>query len=208
MSSSKNVQKKSLTILMPEGLVTAPVLNVVNDLVAKFAVQIYVSTAQNLRLLNVKDEDEEVIKKALLEVGAVFKGPGKFPLAKVCVGKDYCNLGIIDTFSFSREITKKFGARTGVKPKFKIAVSGCPASCSNIHNTDIGICATRSGYDVYVGGKGGPVPKNGRRIAKGVDEDYVLDVIEKVVDFHDQNTTKKQRMSKLLDLPGFPYPAI
>jgi hypothetical protein len=33
-------------------------------------------------------------------------------------------------------------------------------------------------------------------------------MIEKVVDFHDQNTAKKQRFAKLIDMPGFPYPAV
>lgn len=208
MTSSTKVQKKSITILIPEGLVPASILNTVNELVGKYGLQIYLSTAQNLRILNFKEEDEETIKNALLEVGAVFKGPGKFPLPKVCVGKNYCKLGIVDTFALSKTITAKFGGRTGVKPKFKIAVSGCPASCANSHSTDIGIKATRSGYEIYVGGKGGAVPRNGRRIAKGVDDSQVLEVIERVVDFHDKNTTKKQRMSKLIDLPDFPYPEV
>jgi len=208
MNSPKNELQKSLTILIPEGLVPAAVFNAINELVEKYALQIYLSTAQNLRILNIKAQDEEAIKKTLLQAGAEFKGPGKFPLPKVCVGQDYCNLGMVDTFALSRKITAKFGARTGVKPKFKIAVSGCPASCANSMSTDIGIKATRAGYEVYAGGKGGTLPKIGRRIAKGVDEAEVLEIIEKVVDFHDQNTSKKQRLAKLIDLPGFPYPAV
>nr|MBF0220971.1 nitrite reductase [Desulfobulbaceae bacterium] len=208
MTSAANVQKKSMTILIPEGLVPLATLNAVNDLVEKYGLQVYLSTAQNLRILNFKDEDEEAIKKALASVGAVFKGPGKFPLPRVCVGENYCKLGVVDTFALSKKITAKFGGRTGVKPKFKIAVSGCPASCAGTHTTDIGVKATRSGYEIYVGGKGGAIPRTGRRIAKGADEFKVLEVIERVVDFHDQHTTKKQRMSKVIDLPDFPYPEV
>ena len=208
MTSSKNVQKKSITVLIPQGLVPASIFNTVNELVDKYGLQVYLSTAQNLRILNFKDEEEELIKTALLNVGAEFKGPGKFPLPKVCVGKGYCKLGLIDTFDLSKKITEKFGSRTNVKPKFKIAVSGCPASCSNVHSTDIGVKATRSGYEVYVGGKGGALPKNGRRIAKGADEALVIEIIEKVVDFHDKNTPKKLRISKLIDAAEFPYPEV
>lgn len=208
MLGPKIEQKKSLTILISEGLVPTVILKSLNELVEKYALQVYLSTAQNLRILNIKDENEEEIKKTLLQAGAEFKGPGKFPLPKVCVGQDYCNLGMADTFAFSRKINEKFGARTGVKPKFKIAVSGCPASCANSMSTDIGIKATRAGYEVYVGGKGGASPKNGRRIAKGADEAQVLEIIEKIADFHDKNTSKKQRMAKLIDAIGFPYPGV
>jgi dissimilatory sulfite reductase (desulfoviridin) alpha/beta subunit len=207
MISLGNELKKSLTVLIPHGLVPAAILNTINGLVEKYSLQIYLSTAQNLRLLNIKAEDEEAIKKALSQAGAEFKGPGKFPLAKVCVGLGYCKLGIVDTFALSKKITEKFGVRTGVKPKFKIAISGCPACCANSINTDIGIKATQMGYELFVGGKGGALPRNGRRIAKGVNESQLFDMIEKVVDFHDQNTAKKQRFAKLIDMPGFPYPA-
>lgn len=200
--------KKSLTVLIPEGLVPAAILSAVAGLVEKYGLQIYLSTAQNLRLLDVQDEDEADVRAALLKAGAVFKGPGKFPLAKVCVGEGYCNLAIVDTFALSRKIRATFGARTNVKPKCKIAISGCPASCANSLGVDIGIKATRNGYEVFVGGKGGGFPRVGRRIAKGIDESQVLEMIGKLVDFHDQNTTKKSRMSKLIDAPGFPYPQV
>ena len=208
MTSLKNEQKLSFTVLVPEGLVPFDILSKVSELVEKYSLQIYLSTTQNIRILNIKEKNIEEIKEALLQVGAEFKAPGKFPLPKVCVGRDYCKLGIVDTFALSQKITRKFGSRTAVKPKFKIAVSGCPASCANSINTDIGIKATRSGYEIYVGGKGGASPKIGRRIAKGVDEEQVIEIIDKVVGFDDQNTLKKQRMSKLIDEPGFPYSGV
>jgi len=208
MSKSEQMLKKSLTLLIREGLVPSAVLKTLGELAEQYALQIYLSTAQNLRILDVKAEDEEAIKKALLEVGAEFKGPGKFPSARVCVGLGYCTLGITDTFALSKIISEKFGARTDVKPKFKIAISGCPACCANSMNTDIGIKATKVGYDLYVGGKGGTSPRSGKRIAKGVGEAQLLEIIEKVVDFHESNTVKKQRFAKLIDLPDFPYPAV
>jgi len=197
--------KKSLTILIPEGVVATPILNTVTELVRQYDLGLYLSTAQNLRLLDIREEDEAPIKAALAGVGAELKGPGKFPLPKICVGSDYCTLGLIDTMGLSRKILALFREASPVKPKFKIAISGCPAACSDALLADIGIKATRNGLEVYAGGKGGPFPKVGRRITKDADEATVLDLIKRLVAFHTEKTEKKQRFAKLMNEPDFPF---
>jgi NAD(P)H-nitrite reductase large subunit len=92
-----------------------------------------------------------------------------------------------------------------MKPKIKIAISGCPASCSNVLTTDIGIKATRSGYEIHVGGKGGAHPTVGKRIATGIDEGKVLEMIGRLLDLHDKKAGTKMRMAKLLSDPEFPF---
>ncbi len=208
MTNETPSTQKSLTILIPEGVVPGLLLNTVNDLVQQYGLGLYLSTLQNLRLLDIREEDEPKIREALAAVGAELKGPGKFPLPKICVGGRYCNLGLIDTMALSRKILATFKDKGPVKPKFKIAISGCPAVCSDALLSDIGIKATRTGLEVYAGGKGGPFPKIGRRIAKGADEGTVLGIIERLVAFHAEKTDKKQRFAKLLDEPDFPYPEV
>lgn len=200
--------KKSLTILIPEGVVATPILNTVTELVRQYGLGLYLSTVQNLRLLDIREEDEPKIREALASVGAELKGPGKFPLPKICVGRSYCNLGLIDTMELSRKILAAFKDKGPVKPKFKISISGCPAVCSDALLADIGIKATRTGLEVYAGGKGGPFPKIGRRIAKGADDEMALSIIERLVTFHAAKTEKKQRFAKMMDEPDFPFPEV
>lgn len=204
MNAMEKSLAKSLTVLVPDGLVAGAIFNKIHELVAKYGLAIYLSTMQNIRLLNISDQDEAAIKAELTAAGAELKGPGRFPLARVCVGSAYCTLGLVDTFALSRKLRQKFQGRMA-KPKYKIAIAGCPASCSNALITDIGIKATRGGYEVYAGGKGGASPKVGLRIAKGLDEAKVLEVVEALVNFHEQKTEKKQRMSKLVSEPDFPF---
>lgn len=195
----------SLTILLPAGRVPHALLSKVNELARQYQLEIYCSTAQNMRLLGIKEEDVAEIKSQLAAVGAQFKGPGKFPIPRVCIGDVDCKMGKTDPAKLSSLIIDRFQGRTNVKPKFKIAVSGCTFSCSGATLTDIGIVGTPKGYDIYVGGKGGPFPKAGRRIVRGADEQQVLSVIEQLVDYHDAKTGKKQRMSKLLEEADFPF---
>lgn len=197
--------KTSITVLLPAGRLPLEIMSEAGKLASKYNLRIYLSTLQNLRLTDVALTDVGDIKKALLDMGAEFKAPGKFPLPRVCVGRDHCNLGVIDTEALSKQILTHFSDREHTKAKFKIAIAGCTMCCSNIKTTDIGIMATRDGLEMFVGGKGGPFPKVGRRIGRKMNNESVLKVLGQLVAFHDQKTEKKQRMHKLISDPDFPF---
>jgi dissimilatory sulfite reductase (desulfoviridin) alpha/beta subunit len=200
-------KKNNITIMLKAGRLPIKILDKVQELMHKYNLEFYFSTAQNLRLLNINEEDKEDVKAELVAAGAEIRKKGRFPIPRICVGRPYCNFGLCDTRAISEKILDHFQGRT-VKAKIKIAVSACPANCANAVATDIGIFATKGGLHIYAGGKGGPRPKAGRRIAKNVDEDAIIPIIEKLVDFHTAKTKKKQRMAKLLSDPEFPYPEV
>jgi NAD(P)H-nitrite reductase large subunit len=203
--SENNPNWKSITVLLGAGRLPLPLLDAVAELMRDYRFELYLSTAQNLRLIKVREEDVEAIKIRLAGAGAEFKVPGKFPLPKVCVGLSHCTTGIGDTERLSRLILERFGHRTELKPKLKIAIAGCPLSCSGALFADIGVIATRQGWEIYAGGKGGPKPQAGRRIIRQAGEEQVVEVIGKLVDFHQLKTGTKQRLRKLLDDPEFPF---
>ncbi|KJR98451.1 MAG: nitrite reductase [Desulfobulbaceae bacterium BRH_c16a] len=201
-------KKTNITVLLQAGRLPLDIMAEARTLAEKHDLGIYLTTMQNLRLTGVPEKVLEEVKSSLAALGADFKGPGKFPIPRVCVGMGHCNLGIIDTEAFSTTIVEKFGERKHTKAKFKIAVAGCTMCCPGVKTSDIGIMATRNGYEVFVGGKGGPYPKIGRRIAKKVTESEVMDIMAVLVEFHDRKTEKKQRFHKLLDDPEFPFKEI
>ena len=197
---------KHATILFAGGIIEPAKMNAINAIATQYNLTLYLTTAQNLRLLGATEENIDSIKKELLELNLKLKAPGIFPLPKVCVAMPFCNLGLIDTFSLSDKILARYGERKEVKPKYKISISGCPASCAGSKLADIGIVATRSGFDLYVGGKGGPLPKIGKKVAKGLSEDKIIDAVGKLADYHAAQTPSKLRMFKLLDDQEFPFP--
>ncbi len=194
----------SLTVLLPAGRLPLDVMETAQQLALKHGFGIYLSTAQNLRLVEVPKSDVDTVKMTLNELGVNFKSPDKFPIPRICVGKGHCDLGITDTEELSQKILDKFSGQKKTKAKLKIAISGCACCCSNPKTTDIGIISTRNGYQLFAGGKGGLSPKVGRRVAKNADDNKILEYIDILVDYHDKNTKKKQRMYKLLDAPDFP----
>lgn len=205
MSQHKSV---NITVLLVAGRLPLDIMAEANRLAEEHGFSIYFSTAQNLRLIDVPEMAADDVKSALAALGADFKGPGKFPIPRVCIGEGHCKLGVMDPEELSRTILRRFAGREKTKAKFKIAISACTMCCSAARTTDIGIMATRDGYDLYAGGKGGPYPKVGRRIAARVGEDELIAAIEELVEFHDLKTAKKQRIYKLLADPEFPFPEV
>lgn len=198
-------KKVSIVVLVPAGHLSLEIMAAAHRLAEKHSLGVYLSVLQNLRLTDVPPGVVDEIKAELTALGAKFKGPGQFPLPRVCIGMNHCNLGIVDTEALNQKILEKFATRAKTKAKFKIAIAGCTMCCSGVKTTDIGIMATRGGYELFAGGKGGPFPKVGRRIEKNATEERVLEVISTLVEFHDQKTEKKQRMYKLLSDTEFPF---
>lgn len=202
MTTGKTVD---ITVLLTAGRLPLEVMSAAHTLAGKYSCGVYLSTLQNLRMTGVPESAEEEVRRELSRLGAEFKASGKVPIPRVCIGRGDCKLGIIDTEEISKKIIESLSDRKSFKGKIKIAVSACAMCCSGGKTTDIGVVATRNGYDVYSGGKGGTSPKVGRRIAKSVDEGELLDTIRTLVVFHDQKTQKKQRMFKLHADSDFPY---
>ena len=195
----------SITVLLPAGRLPIDLMKAIQELATKYSFGIYCSLMQNIRLINVPEDAAEQVKNELALLGATFKGPGKFPLPRICIGKPHCSFGLVDTEKLSNELLARFENREKTKAKFKIAIAGCTVGCSWAKNTDISIMASRVGYSVYAGGKGGMVPRAGIRIIKKATEQEVLDIVQQLVDFHDLKTKTKQRMSKLINEPDFPF---
>ena len=199
-------KKESITVLLPGGRLPLDIMEAALRAARKHNLGIYLSTLQNLRLLDVPASARDEIMAALTALNAEFKAPGKFPVPRVCVGQGHCKLGLIDTEGLSRRILEHFSSRETTKGKLKIAIAACILGCPGIGTSDIGIVATPGGYDIYAGGKGGTTPKISRRIRRGLDEGEVIRTLEVLIDFHDRKTISKQRMAKLMDDPDFPYP--
>lgn len=201
----KNDTDRSLTILLPAGRLPLEIMVTAQTLASRYCLGIYLSTMQNLRLVDIPEAVVAEVREELIKVGAEFKGPDTFPIPRVCIGRNYCNMGIIDTEALSRKILEAFAERKKTKAKLKLAIAGCTLCCSGIKNADIGIMATREGLAIFVGGKGGSSPRVGKRIAQMADERRVIEILTELINFHDLKTTTKQRMYALLNDPEFPF---
>ena len=174
---------------------------------------VHATTRQGLEVPFIRFEDiarvEEEVEAADIYVGA--SGP-RMRTTTCCPGNNWCKVGLVNTFTLFDRIEKELNIQCGMNlpHKFKIAISGCPNTCTRPQTSEIGIHGQvdtssgekRIGYAVYVGGCGGRTPHTGFKLDKVFTEDEVLSLIERVVTFYKKNAKPRQRLALLIKEKG------
>ena len=123
----------------------------------------------------------------------------------VCPGNNWCKFGLINTFALSDKMEKELGIECGLDlpSKFKIVISGCPNCCTRVQQSEIGVHGVAAGnHAIYLGGCGGRVPHTGFKLNKVFNENEVLQIIGKAVNFFKANGKSKQRLALLIEEIG------
>lgn len=188
----------TVTVILPSGELPIEWMKVATEVAEKYNLKIYFSLAQNLRLIGVKEEDIEAVKAPFAALGAQFKTKGKIHKPRMCTGKRYCNMGHIDTDALSAKIMARYGSEM-VGTKVKLSIAGCGNCCSNPKKSDIGMLASAKGINIYLGGQMGRNPSDGVLAVKNTDDDKVLEVIGRVVEFYQGLEGKKMRLCRHLE---------
>ncbi len=196
---------------MPYGVFKKEHLKKLADISEKYAQGfVHTTTRQGIEIPFIRYEDiphvELELKASGVETGT--SGP-RLRTTTCCPGNNWCKSGLIDTFSLYDRIEKETGIRCGLDlpHKFKIAISGCPNSCSRPQQSEIGIHGSvdvtsgekRIGYALYLGGCAGRTPRIGFKLEGLFREDQVLRIIVNVVKFFKGNAKPKQRLALLIE---------
>ncbi len=202
------IQKNGLyaiTLEFVSGSVGAPFLDTINTLVKEENAKIHLTTSQKIMLLDLTEESAKKAVKRLDALGTDYKFPKQVYQPRVCVGSAYCKLGLTDTLRFGERIYENF-AHVDIPYKLKTGVSGCRASCAHSTLADIGFIGRKSGYTVFVGGKSGINPKQGQLLAKSVNEDNALQIMENIIKLYCkkfEHGKKRQRVFHIIEKMGF-----
>ncbi len=120
---------------------------------------------------------------------------------KFCPGKALCTLGLQDTIGIAERLKKFEGLK--LPSKMKIAVSGCPNSCTEPAFRDIGLMGTKDGFTVFVGGSAGMKPRIGWKLAEKIKPDEAVKLVERIIEFYKGNAKKGQRLGDFIESIGF-----
>lgn len=187
---------------IPAGLISSDQLRKLADIADKYNVNaIKITAAQRIALVGLKEEDidnawEDLGMKPGAAIGLCVRS------IKTCPGTAFCKRGFRDSVSIGLKLDDRYHGMN-LPNKLKIGVSGCPNSCSDNHTRDIGLMGMPKGWAVFVGGKGGNVPRLGDKLAINIPDDKVLDVVDEIVNIYSSNATSKERLGSYIDRIGF-----
>jgi NAD(P)H-nitrite reductase large subunit len=187
---------------VPAGIISSEQLRKLADVADKYNAQaIKITAAQRIALVGLEEKD---IDSAWQDLG--MKPGAAIGLCvrsiKTCPGTTFCKRGFRNSVDIGLKLDNRYHGMD-LPNKLKMGVSGCPNSCADNHTRDIGLMGTPKGWTVFVGGKGGTVPRIGDRLAMGISDDKVLDLVDDVVNFYASNATGKERLGAYIDRIGF-----
>ncbi len=174
---------------------------------------VHITVRQGIEVPFIKFADipkvQQEVEAAGIQLGT--SGP-RLRATTTCPGNNWCKRGLVDTFSLFKRIENEVGIQCGLDlpHKFKIAISGCPNTCTRSQNSEIGVHGQvdtlhpdkRIGFVVYLGGCGGRIPRDGFKLDRILTEEEVLSVIKKVVSFFKENAKPRQRLALLIEEKG------
>jgi NAD(P)H-nitrite reductase large subunit len=185
---------------IPGGIVYPETLRKIADIAEKYgAAALKITSAQRIAIVGLKEEDLDAAWGELnLKPGAAIGLCVRS--VKICPGTTFCKRGKQDAVGLGLKLDEKYHGMQ-LPSKFKMAVSGCPNSCSEPAIKDIGLMGTAKGFTLSVGGSAGPRPRLGNVVAKDLTEEQALDLVEKIINFY-KGYKKPRRIGEVIDEIG------
>lgn len=202
-----NMQKDgsySVVPRIPGGEITPAKLLVIAQVAQDFNLYTKITGGQRIDLFGARLEQLPAIWGRLVEAG--FESGHAYGKSlrtvKSCVGSTWCRYGVQDSVGMAVRLELRYrGLRA--PHKFKLGVSGCARECAEARGKDVGVIATETGWNVYVGGNGGFTPRHAVLLAENLDDDALLTTIDRFLMYYISTADRLQRTAPWFeDLEG------
>ena len=192
-----NIQRNgsySVVPRVPGGDITPQQLILIGEIARDFDLYTKITGGQRIDMFGARVEQLPEIWRRLVE-GGMESGHayGKsLRTVKSCVGSDWCRYGQQDSVQMAINLELRYrGLRA--PHKFKMGVSGCARECAEARSKDVGVIATETGWNLYVGGNGGMTPRHAELLAGDLDDETLVRYIDRFLMFYIRTADRLQR---------------
>ncbi|MFJ7209011.1 nitrite reductase large subunit NirB [Streptomyces sp. NPDC098789] len=201
-----NLQKDGTYSVVPRvagGEITADQVIAIGEVARDYGLYTKITGAQRIGLFGARAEQLPDIWRRLggagFESGQAY---GKSLRAvKSCVGARFCRFGQGDSIQLAIDLELRYrGLRT--PHKFKGGVSGCVRECAEARGKDIGIIATSKGWNLYVGGNGGAVPRHADLLAADLATGELFALIDRFLMYYVRTGERLERTAAWVERLG------
>ncbi len=192
-----NIQKNgsySIVPRVPGGDITPEQLILIGEIARDFNLYTKITGGQRIDMFGARVDQLPKIWRRLVD-GGMESGHayGKsLRTVKSCVGSDWCRYGQQDSVQMAIDLELRYrGLRA--PHKIKMGVSGCARECAEARGKDVGVIATETGWNLYVGGNGGMTPKHAQLLAGDLDDETLVRYIDRFLMFYIRTADRLQR---------------
>ncbi|MBA0127958.1 nitrite reductase large subunit [Haloechinothrix sp. YIM 98757] len=185
---------------VPGGEITPEKLIAIGEIAREFDLYTKITGGQRIDMFGATVDELPRIWRRLVDAG--FESGHAYGKAlrtvKSCVGWTWCRYGVQDSVGMAVELELRYrGLRS--PHKLKAAVSGCARECAEAQSKDFGVIATERGWNLYVGGNGGALPRHADLLASDVDSETLVRLIDRFVMFYIRTADRLQRTARWLE---------
>ncbi|PRB65242.1 nitrite reductase (NAD(P)H) [Microbacterium sp. MYb45] len=192
-----NMQKDgtySVVPRMPGGEVTPAGLIAIGNIAEDYGLYTKITGGQRIDMFGARLEQLPQIWQRLVDAG--FESGQAYGKAlrtvKSCVGSTWCRYGVLDAVGMAVRLELRYrGLRA--PHKLKVGVSGCARECAEARSKDVGVIATESGWNMYVGGNGGFSPRHAELLAADLDDEGLIRAIDRFFMYYIRTADRLQR---------------
>ena len=185
---------------VPGGDITPEQLILIGEIARDFGLYTKITGGQRIDMFGATVDQLPQIWARLVE-GGMESGHayGKaLRTVKSCVGTDWCRYGQQDSVQMAIDLELRYrGLRS--PHKLKMGVSGCARECAEARGKDVGVIATESGWNLYVGGNGGMTPKHAQLLASDLDDKTLVRYIDRFLMYYIRTADRLQRTAPWIE---------
>ncbi len=185
---------------IPGGEITPGQLIALGEIARDFSLYTKITGGQRIDLFGAQLHQLPLIWRRVIDAGMESgHAYGKaLRTVKSCVGSTWCRYGVQDSVGMAIRIEQRYrGLRA--PHKIKMAVSGCTRECAEAQSKDVGVIATETGWNLYVGGNGGRVPRHADLFASDLDDESLIQAIDRFVMFYVRTADRLQRTASWVE---------
>src|ERR687893_790830 len=192
-----NIQRDgtySVVPRVPGGEITPAQLVAIGEVARDFDLYTKVTGGQRIDLFGARVEQLPAIWARLIDAGLESgHAYGKaLRTVKSCVGSTWCRYGVQDSVQMAIDLELRYrGLRA--PHKIKMAVSGCARECAEAQGKDVGVIATETGWNLYLGGNGGLKPQHAFLFAQDLTDEELLRTIDRFLMFYVRTADRLER---------------
>jgi len=198
-----NIQKNgsySVVPRVPGGDIKPEHLILIGQIAQDFGLYTKITGGQRIDMFGARVDQLPQIWKRLVD-GGMESGHayGKaLRTVKSCVGSDWCRYGQQNSVQLAIDLEMRYrGLRA--PHKIKLGVSGCARECAEARGKDVGVIATETGWNLYVGGNGGMTPKHAQLLAADLDTETLTRYIDRFLMYYIRTADRLQRTAPWIE---------
>ena len=204
-----NIQRNgsySVVPRVPGGDITPDHLILIGEIAKEFDLYTKITGGQRIDMFGARVDQLPEIWRRLVE-GGMESGHayGKaLRTVKSCVGSDWCRYGQQDSVQMAINLELRYrGLRA--PHKIKMGVSGCARECAEARGKDVGVIATETGWNLYVGGNGGMTPRHAELLAGDLDDETLVRYVDRFLMFYIRTADRLQRTAPWVEELGLDH---